>query len=170
MKWRMIDDFHCQSNHNLKSSPLWCGVKWRHTNDLVARYGTIHAIIRYVHKRTNRVRGNQTTQDLAGNDGRMTLTEKTNQNLLQCGRIIGMREETSMLAGVLEIRVKCGCNRRMRETWQVWIRYVSDPLIHIALPKSLKKIQKIVSLTCGNFFKPQFPLTFQFSQSKPLSS
>ena len=35
---------------------------------------------------------------------------KTNQNLIQCGRIIGMCEETSMLAGVLEISVKCGCH------------------------------------------------------------
>ena len=70
----------------------------------------MHAIIRHVHKRTNRVRGNQTTQDLAGNDGRVILTEKTNQNLLQCGRIIGMREETSMLAGMLENRVTCGCH------------------------------------------------------------
>ena len=50
------------------------------------------------------------SQDLAGNDGRVILTKKTNQNQLQYGRIIGMREETSMLAGVLEIRIKCGCH------------------------------------------------------------
>ena len=73
---------------------------WRHINDFIPRYGTIHAIIRRVHKRTNRVQGNQTTQALAGNDERVILTKKTNQNLFQCGRIIGMREETSMLAGV----------------------------------------------------------------------
>ena len=74
--------------------------QWRHTNDLVPRYGAIHAIIRHVHKRINRVQGNQTTQNLAGNDGRVILTEKTNQNLIQCGRIIGMREETNVYAGV----------------------------------------------------------------------
>ena len=55
------------------------------------RYGAIHAIIRHVHKCTNRVRRNQTTQDLVGNDGRVILTKKTNQYLLQCERIIGMR-------------------------------------------------------------------------------
>ena len=81
---------------------------WRYTNNLVPKYGVIHAILRHIHKCTNRVRGNQTKQDLAGNDGRVILTKKTNQNLLQCGRIIGIPEETSMLAGVLEIRVKCG--------------------------------------------------------------
>ena len=64
--------------------------QWRHINDLLPRYGAIHAIIRHVHKRTNKVRGNQTTQDLAENDGRVILTEKTNQNLFQCRRIIGM--------------------------------------------------------------------------------
>ena len=66
------------------------------------KYGTIHAIIKHVHKCTNRVRSNQTMQDL------VILTEKTNQNLLQCSRIIRMHEETSMLARVLKIRVKCG--------------------------------------------------------------
>ena len=49
-------------------------------------------------------------QDLVGNDGRVILMEKTNQNLLQCRRIIGMCEEMSMLVGVLEIRVKCKCH------------------------------------------------------------
>ena len=70
----------------------------------------IHAIIRHVHKHTNRVQRNQTMQDVAGNDGWVILMEKTNQNLLQCSRIIGMREEMSMLASVLEIRVKCRCH------------------------------------------------------------
>ena len=93
--------------------------QWRYTNDLVARYGAIHAIIRHVHKRTNRVWSNQTMQDLAGNDGRVILTEKTNQNLLQCGRIIGMRGETSMLAVVLELGSNAGVTRQMREIWQV---------------------------------------------------
>ena len=85
--------------------------QWRHTNDLVPSYSPSHAIIRHVHKRTNRVQGNQTTQDLEGNDGPVILME-TNQNLLQwiIGRIIGMREEMSMLLCVLEIRVKCGCH------------------------------------------------------------
>ena len=49
-------------------------------------------------------------QDLAGNDGRVILMVKANQNLLQCRKIIGMLEEMSMLAGVLEIRVKCRCH------------------------------------------------------------
>ena len=93
--------------------------QWRYTNDLVPRYFAIHAIIRHVHKRTNRVQSNQTTQDLAGNDGRVILTEKTNQNLLQCGRIIGMRGETSMLAVVLELGSNAGVTRQMREIWQV---------------------------------------------------
>ena len=44
------------------------------------------------------------------NNRRVILTKKTNQNLLQCGRIIGMHEETSMLADVLEISVKCECH------------------------------------------------------------
>ena len=50
--------------------------QWHHINDLVPRYGAIHAIIRHVHKRKNKVRGNQTTQDLARNDGRVILTKK----------------------------------------------------------------------------------------------
>ena len=73
--------------------------QWRHNNDVVPRYGTIHVVISHVHKRTNRVRGNQTKQDLAGNDGPVILSEKTNQNLLQLGRFVGMGEETSMMAG-----------------------------------------------------------------------
>ena len=48
--------------------------------------------------------------DLVRNDGRVILMKKTNQNLLQCWRINEMREETFMLVGVLEIRVKCGCH------------------------------------------------------------
>ena len=47
-------------------------------------------------------------QDLVGNDRWVILTEKINQNMLQCRRIIGMLDEMSMLAGVLEIGVKCG--------------------------------------------------------------
>ena len=49
-------------------------------------------------------------QDLVGNNVWVILMEKTNQNLLQCRRIIGMHEETSMLVGVLEISIKCGCH------------------------------------------------------------
>ena len=111
--------------------------QWRHTNDLVPRYGAIHGIIRHVDKRTKRVQGNQTTQDLAGNDGRVILTEKTNQHLLQCGRIIGMREETSLLAGVLEIRVKCGCHPLN----------VRD-LTGLVLKTSISIFQKIYSMIC----------------------
>lgn len=106
MKWQMNDNFHCQSNQYLKSSPSWWG---SHTNNLVPRYGTSHNIIRHVHKHTNRVQGNQTLQDLVGNNRWVILTEKINQNLFQCRRIIGMLDETSMLAGVLEIGVKCRC-------------------------------------------------------------
>ena len=50
--------------------------QWHYTNDLVPRYGAIYAIIRRVHKRTNRVQGNQTMQNLVGNDGRVILTKK----------------------------------------------------------------------------------------------
>ena len=46
-------------------------------------------------------------QDLVGNNVQVILMEK---NVLQCRRIIGMHEETSMLVGVLEISIKCGCH------------------------------------------------------------